>query len=143
MNQFLPPNWRRYCSWKEYYRWAEPLDSIPPEDSSFRNGQTPHEWASSNIRFLPLNEISVTNKSYCFSNQNNIKKKYVRLVINDTDYTFEPEDGEKLFSLLQLAVTNNGQIELGEVMKNDKSNQIHISGNVSGSTIIIGNENEI
>ncbi len=111
-----------FNSWKECPRWSEPYDDIPPEDSGFRKGQTPQEWATSNIKFLPLTEISVSNKFFYFSNQNNIQKKYVHLEISGTDYTFEPEDGEKLFSLLQLASINNGQIELGEVTKNEKSN---------------------
>jgi hypothetical protein len=109
-----------FNSWKRYPRWKEPFDGIPPEDSGIRQGQTPQDWAASDIRFLPLNEISVTDKAYRFSNKNGIKKKYVLLEINDTDYTFEPEDGEKLFSLLQFASINNGQIELtDEAVKNE------------------------
>lgn len=111
-----------FNSWKEYPRWKEPFNDIPPESSGYRQGQTPQEWAVSDIRFLPLNEISVSNKAYLFSNQNGIKKKYLLLEINDTDYTFEPEDGERLFSLLQLASTNNGQIELDEAVKIENIN---------------------
>ena len=130
-----------FNKWKEHPRWAEPFENIPPEGKNTRKwGQTAQEWATSEIKFLPLRKISVSNKFYLFSNQNNIQHKYIHLSINGNDYTFEPEDGEKLFSLLQSVAINNRQIDLGE--KNEKSNQIHIGGNVSESTIIIGNENE-
>ena len=43
-----------FNSWKEHPRWKEPYVDIPPEDSKFRQGQTPQEWAASGIKFLPL-----------------------------------------------------------------------------------------
>ena len=104
-------------SMKTGYRWAEPFDDVPHDKHYEREGKTLQEWANSNIRFLPLKEIEVGEKSFWFSNQNDVKKKYVRIEITDTDYTFKHDDGEKLFALLQLAATNNGRINLGMIDK--------------------------
>lgn len=107
-------------SWKEYYRWSDPLEDIPSIDSIERQGLTPQEWAESNIKFVPIEKIFVGNKFYCFSNNKGTKKQYVRLVINNTDYTFEPEDGNFVFSLIQLASANRGKVlksEFGDIEK--------------------------
>jgi hypothetical protein len=106
-------------TWKEHYRWSEPLNEMPSEKNFERKGITTQEWAESNIKFVSLENIYVENKYYCFSNKNGIKKKYMRLVVNDTDYTFEPEDGNSVFSLIQLAASNNGNIILNDGKKFD------------------------
>lgn len=90
-------------SWKEHYRWSEPLNEIPSINSGERQGLTPQEWAESNIKFVSMEKIFVGKKFYCFTNKNGINKQYVRLVINNTDYTFEPEDGNTVFSLILAA----------------------------------------
>lgn len=102
---------------KEHYRWTEPLDEIPSVNSGERQGLTPQEWAESNIRFVSMEKIFVENKFYCFTNKNGIQNQYVRLVINNTDYTFEPEDGKTVYYLILKASASKDNS-----VKNENSN---------------------
>lgn len=113
---------RIWDSMENSYCWIEPNNEVPYEGHYERAGKTLQEWGASNIRFVSLMDIKVLDKRFCYTTIENLQTVFVQLNIDNYFYTFNADDGEILFLMLQAASKNSGKITIEQKGIGNKQN---------------------